>query len=77
MATAQEWIEAFAGELGLAAPSAAEREAILALAGTAAHASERHAAPLACWLAARAGLDPEAARALAARLAPGDAAPED
>ncbi len=66
------WIEAFARELGLEAPSEAEREAILALAGVAAHASERTAAPLACWLAARAGLDPEAARSLAARVAPDD-----
>ena len=68
MTGAGEWIEAFARELGLEAPSGAEREAILALAGVAAHASERTAAPLACWLAARAGLDPEAARALAERV---------
>ena len=68
MATERDWIEAFARELGLQAPGGAEREAILALAGVAAHAAERTAAPLACWLAARAGLDPEAARALAARI---------
>ncbi|HQU26171.1 MAG TPA: DUF6457 domain-containing protein [Acidimicrobiales bacterium] len=78
MATdAEGWIEAFARALGLDAPSAPEREAILALAGVAAHASERTAAPLACWLAARAGLDPEAARALAGRIEvePGGAHP--
>lgn len=69
MASERDWIEAFARELGLEAPSEAEREAILGLAGVAAHGAQRTAAPLACWLAARAGLDPEAARALAARVA--------
>lgn len=76
MATEQDWIEAFARELGLDAPSSSEREAILGLAGVAAHAAERTAAPLACWLAARAGRDPEAARALAARVALDDPAPD-
>jgi hypothetical protein len=54
---AQEWIEAFAALLDTAPPSAEEVEQILELAATAAHASERLAAPVACWLAARSGTD--------------------
>ena len=51
-----EWISAFAALVGQEVPSDAQREAILALAGVAAHASDRTAAPVACWLAAAAGL---------------------
>jgi acyl-coenzyme A thioesterase PaaI-like protein len=40
-----------------------------ALAGVAAHASERKAAPVACWLAARAGVEPAVARERAHQLA--------
>ncbi|HVA52030.1 MAG TPA: DUF6457 domain-containing protein [Acidimicrobiales bacterium] len=66
--SATEWLTSFAAALGIAPPSDAEREDILSLAGTAAHASERTAAPVACWLAAKAGLAPAEARDLAARL---------
>jgi uncharacterized protein DUF6457 len=52
------WLERFAAVLGRPAPTADEVEALLALAGTAAHASHRQAAPVACWLAASAGVDP-------------------
>jgi len=52
---AEEWISSFAARIGAEAPSADEAEQILRLAGIAAHASERIAAPLACWLAGRAG----------------------
>ncbi len=69
-----EWITTFAAEVGVAAPSEEEVEELLALAGIAAHASERTAAPVSCWIAARAGLGPAEARAVAARLA--DAAGE-
>ena len=48
----QSWLAAFATRLGVDEPDDAERDAILALAGTAAHASERSAAPIACWMAA-------------------------
>ena len=65
---ADAWIELLARELGLPAPSVAERDAILSLAGVAAHSSERRAAPVACWLAARAGIDAEEALAIAHRL---------
>ena len=63
--TEREWIDAFAAALGVRAPAAVEVEAILALAGEAAHASQRTAAPVACWLAAGAGRTPDDALALA------------
>jgi hypothetical protein len=66
--TAREWIDAYAAALGVAAPDDAAIEEILRLAGIAAHASERVAAPVACWLAAAAGLDPRRARERAERL---------
>lgn len=50
-----EWVEKFAELLGVEPPSAGEVEAILELAGTAAHASERTAAPVACWMAGQTG----------------------
>jgi len=62
---AQEWIAAFADKLGTAEPTADEFDAILNLAGEAAHASERVAAPVACWLAAKAGVGLEDAIELA------------
>lgn len=66
--SATEWLTSFTAELGIDAPSDAECADILALAGTAAHASERTAAPIACWLAAKAGLGAAEARELAARV---------
>jgi hypothetical protein len=67
--TADEWLTAFAAAAGIDAPDPSEVAALLDLAGIAAHASERTAAPVTCWLAARAGLSTtaalEAARALA------------
>jgi hypothetical protein len=51
--TRDEWIAAFAHEAGVEAPSVLEIRELLELAGTAAHASERTAAPLACWIAGR------------------------
>jgi uncharacterized protein DUF6457 len=67
--TAQEWIAAFAAALGVEPPDDATTAQLLALAGLAAHASERTAAPVACWLAARAGVTPDAASAIARTLA--------
>lgn len=61
--TGLEWIAAFAADLGVDPPDDATVEQLLDLAGVAAHASERLAAPIACWLIGRAGLD--AATALA------------
>lgn len=51
--TRDEWIAAFAAEAGVATPSVEEIRELLELAGTAAHSSERTAAPLACWIAGR------------------------
>lgn len=64
--TAEEWIAAFAGKLGVEAPSPETFDEILRLAAEAAHASERTAAPVACWLAAQAGRGPAEAAELAA-----------
>jgi Domain of unknown function (DUF6457) len=53
---AKNWIAAYAEKLGTAAPTPDQFKAILDLAGEAAHSSERVAAPVACWLAANAGV---------------------
>ena len=67
--TAEDWTERFATKLGIAPPTDEERSQLLELAGVAAHASERTAAPISCWLAARAGVAPGDARSAAAQLA--------
>jgi len=66
--TGHEWIEAFARELGVDAPSAALVDELLALAGEAAHASERIAAPITCYLVGAAGADLATARRAAASV---------
>jgi Domain of unknown function (DUF6457) len=48
-----EWLAGFCERLGLEPPSKEEVVALLDLAATAAHSSERTAAPLACWVAGR------------------------
>lgn len=68
----REWLAGFATEIGVSPPTQEEADMLLELAGVAAHASERAAAPLTCWLAARAGLDPAAALAVGKRLAGAD-----
>ena len=67
---APEWLAAYAASLGIAAPTPSELETVLGLAGEAAHASERIAAPVACWLAARAGVELDEAIRLAREIAP-------
>jgi uncharacterized protein DUF6457 len=62
---ARDWIAAYADRLGTEPPSADEFEAILELAAEAAHSSERVAAPVACWLGAKAGHSLEESLALA------------
>ena len=52
---AGQWTELFATKLGTTAPSEEEKNLLLELAGIVAHASERTAAPISCWLVARAG----------------------
>jgi len=51
-----EWVERLADRLGVDRPGAEEVTILLDLAGVAAHSSERTAAPISCWLAARAGI---------------------
>jgi hypothetical protein len=68
-ADAAAWVRALAARLGVPPPSDEETEALLAVAGTAAHASERVAAPLSCWLVGRAGVDPTEVKSVAAELA--------
>jgi hypothetical protein len=61
MPTDTEWIASFATRLGVAPPDADTVATLLDLAGVAAHASARTAAPIACWLAGQAGIDPATA----------------
>lgn len=70
--SANEWLDDFSRQLGFEAPDEEESATILALAGLAAHSSERSAAPITCWLAAKAGLSADEALALAQRLAAPD-----
>jgi hypothetical protein len=49
--TREEWIAEFARRLNVEPPTEEEVEQLLALAAEAAHASERTAAPIACWMA--------------------------
>jgi hypothetical protein len=56
---ATEWLAAYAEKLGVGPPSAEQFALLLELAGEAAHASERVAAPVSCWLTATAGVAPE------------------
>jgi Domain of unknown function (DUF6457) len=74
--TRDEWIAAFAREAGVERPSAEEIRQLLDLAGTAAHSSERTAAPLACFLAARSSLSLAELGAAAERIASADVAAE-
>jgi len=69
--TVEEWIEAFAREAGVAPPTTSEIDALLALAGVAARSSERRAAPITTWLAARSSLSPAGALEVAERLSAG------
>jgi Domain of unknown function (DUF6457) len=66
--TQREWIDRFAEALGVDAPDDETVEALLGLAADAAHASERTAAPIACWLVGRTGIETDAARRAAATI---------
>jgi hypothetical protein len=63
-----DWLAAYAHKLGVDAPTKEEFKAVLDLAGEAAHSSERVAAPVACWLAAKAGVDLEQAMSAAKQI---------
>lgn len=70
---AKAWLDAYAAELGVEPPTDDEIEQVLAIAGEAAHSSERIAAPVACWIGGRAGASLERMRAAADAI--GDATP--
>jgi hypothetical protein len=69
---AREWIAAYAERLGTTPPSTEDFRLLLDLAGEAAHSSERVAAPVACWVAAQAGVGPEEALQAAREVATDD-----
>ena len=66
--SAEDWIAGFAAQIGAEPPTREEMGAILKLAGPAAHASERTAAPMACWLAGKTGRDLAELNELATRV---------
>jgi len=66
----EEWVRAFCQQIGVDPPSAEEIDALLDLAATAAHSSERTAAPLACWAAGRSGIPASELQEIAARINP-------
>ena len=55
---ALDWLDRYATAIGVPARDSSAVTSSTLGAGTAAHASHRQAAPVACWLAARAGLSP-------------------
>jgi len=57
--TGREWVAELAAVLGVDAPDDATVDILLDLAGVAAHASERIAAPIACYLVGLAQADPQ------------------
>jgi Domain of unknown function (DUF6457) len=69
MTTTAEWVSVYAETAGISPPSQDDIDVLLQLAAVAAHASERTAAPITCWIAATAGLTPTRALALAESMA--------
>jgi hypothetical protein len=67
---AEEWLARYAAELGVEPPREEQVGELLELAATAAHASERIAAPIACYMAGRDGRPVAELRAAADRVAP-------
>jgi hypothetical protein len=66
---AREWIQAYAQRLGIEPPTNEEWSTLLDVAAAAAHASERVAAPVSCWVAAKSGVDADEALRVAQELA--------
>jgi hypothetical protein len=65
-----DWLAAYAAKLGVPAPTKQELQKVLDLAGEAAHSSQRVAAPVATWLAGKAGLDLDEAMRYAEEVGP-------
>ena len=70
--TAEEWVRTFAEQLGIEPPTEQQMDEILRLAAVAAHASERRAAPIACWIAGTTGRPVPELTGVAEGLAGGD-----
>jgi hypothetical protein len=68
----RSWIDRYAETLGVPTLQEDEIDVLLELARIAAHSSERPAAPISCWLAARSGLAPIEALSRAQVLAAND-----
>lgn len=66
---ADRWLVQFSAALGVDPPTPQETEDLLRLAGIAARSSERIAAPVSTWLAAKSQLVPAEALEVAERLA--------
>ncbi|MCX7621239.1 MAG: DUF6457 domain-containing protein [Acidimicrobiales bacterium] len=66
--TARQWVDQFAARLGVPPPDDQTVGQLLDLAGVAARSSERIAAPIACWLVGRAGLQAGEALSIAREL---------
>jgi hypothetical protein len=67
-----EWIARFAAESRVQHPPVEEIRELLDLSATTAHASERTAAPLACWIAGRSDLSLPELLAAAERISDAD-----
>jgi hypothetical protein len=67
---ATAWVARFAERLGVDPPDEETVATLLDLAGVAAHASHRTAAPIACWLVGRAHAAPDHALATARSVSP-------
>ncbi len=65
---APDWLAAYAEKLGVPAPTEDELTAVLDLAGVAAHSSQRIAAPVATWMAGKAGIGLSEAMQLAEQV---------
>jgi hypothetical protein len=65
---APDWLADYAERLGVPAPTKDELTAVLDLAGVAAHGSQRIAAPVATWMAGKAGIDLSEAMRLAEQV---------
>jgi hypothetical protein len=66
---AGDWIRRYAEALGVEPPDDSTIDILLELAGVAAHASERTAAPITCYLVGQAGIEAAQALDLGRRLA--------
>jgi hypothetical protein len=67
---ATRWIAGFAARLEVDPPDEETVAILLELAGVAAHSSHRTAAPIACWMVARARVAPDVGLALAHDIGP-------